>query len=186
MLIAEYGLNAIGLVPHMLFLVDYVARGLGRGLGAGSLDWVLFGIAASLGPLLAGQAGDRFGFRRALQVAFCAQAAAVALPVITSGTAFIMASSIVAGACVPGISTLVLGRIHEVVESSRAQGRTWGYATTCWAIAQAIAGYGYSYLFARTGSYSLLFGIGACALVTAFGFELGTGALRLSGPRSRI
>jgi MFS family permease len=27
----EYGLNAVGLVPHMIFLVDFVARGLDRG-----------------------------------------------------------------------------------------------------------------------------------------------------------
>jgi hypothetical protein len=32
----EYGLNAIGLVPHRIFLVDFVARGLGRGLVAGA------------------------------------------------------------------------------------------------------------------------------------------------------
>ena len=27
---AEYGLNALALVPHMVFLVDFVARGLAR------------------------------------------------------------------------------------------------------------------------------------------------------------
>ena len=31
-LYVEYALNAVGLVPHMVFLVDFVARGLGRGL----------------------------------------------------------------------------------------------------------------------------------------------------------
>src|SRR5581483_546772 len=30
-LIVQYGLNAVGLVPHILFLVDFVARGLGQG-----------------------------------------------------------------------------------------------------------------------------------------------------------
>jgi predicted MFS family arabinose efflux permease len=185
-LIAQYGLNAVGLVPHMLFLVDYVARGLGRGLAAGGLDWVLFGIAASVGPLLAGRTADRFGFRGTLQAVFCVQAAAVAIPVITSGSGWIMLSSIVAGACVPGISTLVLGRILEVVEGSRAQGRTWGYATICWAIAQALGGYGYSYLFAAFGSYSLLFGIGACALALAFVLELGVGRIRRLRQRASI
>ena len=29
-LLLVYGLNALGLVPHMMFLVDFVARGLGR------------------------------------------------------------------------------------------------------------------------------------------------------------
>ncbi len=30
-LLVEYGLNAFGLVPHMVFLVDFIARGLGAG-----------------------------------------------------------------------------------------------------------------------------------------------------------
>ena len=32
---AEYGLNALALVPHMVFLVDFVAHGLGQGIAAG-------------------------------------------------------------------------------------------------------------------------------------------------------
>ena len=34
-LCAAYGLDAAGLVPHMVFLVDFVARGLGPGVDAG-------------------------------------------------------------------------------------------------------------------------------------------------------
>jgi MFS family permease len=178
-LLAEYGLNAVGLVPHMLFLVDYVARGLGRGLDAGASDWVVFGIAAMFGPVLAGQLADRVGFRAALRLAFCAQAAAVALPLVTSASGWIAVSSAVTGAFVPGISTLVLGRIHELMQDGPAQGRAWGHATTAWALAQAIAAYGYSYLFGRTDDYSLLFGIAVAAIMLALGLELVAGR---SGP----
>jgi predicted MFS family arabinose efflux permease len=178
-LLAEYGLNAVGLVPHMLFLVDYVARGLGRGLDAGASDWVVFGIAAMFGPVLAGQLADRVGFRAALRLAFCAQAAAVALPLVTSASSWIAVSSAVTGAFVPGISTLVLGRIHELIHDGPAQGRAWGHATTAWALAQAIAAYGYSYLFGRTDDYSLLFGIAVAAIMLALGLELVAGR---SGP----
>ena len=48
-LYAEYGLNAAGLVPHMLFLVDYVARGLGQGVDAGARYWVVYGLGAVAG-----------------------------------------------------------------------------------------------------------------------------------------
>jgi MFS family permease len=174
-LLAEYGLNAVGLVPHMLFLVDYVARGLGQGLDAGASDWVVFGIAALFGPVLSGQLADRIGFRAALRLAFCAQAAAVALPVLTSSPGWILVSSAVTGAFVPGISTLVLGRIHELMPGGPAQGRAWGHATTAWAIAQAGAAYGYSYLFGRTDDYPLLFGIAAAAILVALGLELAVG-----------
>ncbi|MBR7560301.1 YbfB/YjiJ family MFS transporter, partial [Mycobacterium tuberculosis] len=36
LLCAQYGLNALALVPHMVFLVDFVARGLGQGITAGA------------------------------------------------------------------------------------------------------------------------------------------------------
>jgi MFS family permease len=185
-LLAEYGLNAVGLVPHMLFLVDYVARGLGQGLGAGAFDWVVFGIAAVFGPLLAGQLADRIGFRAALRLAFAAQAAAVALPVVTTSSGWILLSSAVTGAFVPGISTLVLGRIHDLMHDGHAQARAWGHATTAWAVAQAVAAYGYSYLFGRTNDYPLLFGIGVAAILLALGLELALGgaARRQSVPRA--
>jgi MFS family permease len=174
-LLVEYALNAIGLVPHMLFLVDYVARGLGRGLAAGAFDWIVFGTAAMFGPILAGQLADRIGFRAALRLGLCVQAAAVALPVVTSGSGWILVSSAVAGAFVPGISTLVLGRIHDLMYGGPAQGRVWAHATTAWALAQAAGAYGYSYLFGRTDNYPLLFGIAAAALVLALGLDLAAG-----------
>jgi predicted MFS family arabinose efflux permease len=180
-LLVEYGLNAIGLVPHMLFLVDFVARGLGRGLDAGAAHWVVFGIAALFGPILAGQMADRIGFRAALRVAFCAQTAAVALPLVTRQPGWIVVSSAVTGAFVPGISTLVLGRIHELMQAGPGQGRAWGHATTAWALAQAVSAYGYSYLFGRTDNYSLLFAIAVGALGFALAIELALGTSTRSG-----
>ncbi len=40
-LLVQYGLNAVALVPHMVFIVDFVARGLGQGIAAGSRYWAL-------------------------------------------------------------------------------------------------------------------------------------------------
>ena len=48
-LYAQYAANALGLVPAMILLVDYVARGLGRGAGIGASYWVLYGVAAISG-----------------------------------------------------------------------------------------------------------------------------------------
>ena len=45
MLYAEYALAALGLVPHMIFLVDFIARGLGQGLDAGAQYWVFSALA---------------------------------------------------------------------------------------------------------------------------------------------
>jgi len=51
-LVLQYGLNACALVPHLLFIVDFVARGLGQGIAAGSQYWVLYGLGAIVGPRL--------------------------------------------------------------------------------------------------------------------------------------
>src|SRR2546428_13859619 len=65
-LYVEYGLDAAGLVPHMVFLVDFVARGLGRGLAVGAGYWVVFGLGAMVGPVLAGQPAVSIGLAPAL------------------------------------------------------------------------------------------------------------------------
>ena len=63
----------------MVFLVDFVARGLGRGLETGAFYWLIFGLGAMAGALLAGNAADRIGFRAMLRLAFVIQAAAIAV-----------------------------------------------------------------------------------------------------------
>jgi len=177
-LLLEYGLNAVGLVPHMMFLVDYIARGLGRGLGAGGFYWVLFGIAAIAGPLLSGRLADRIGFRAALRVSFVIQAAAVAVPVLIDGTLWLALSTMIAGALTPGISTLTLGRVHDIVHGADTQRRVWAYATTAWALAQAAAAYGYAFLFSRHENYPLLFGLGVLALLLALVVDVAAAAVR--------
>lgn len=165
----EYGLNAVGLVPHMIFLVDFVARGLGRGLAAGAQYWVLFGVGAMLGPLASGRAADRVGFASALRCAFAVQAGLVALLVFSPSPLSLSISSIVVGAMVPGVVPLVLGRVHELIPRDADQQRkAWGLCTTAFALGQAAAAYGFSYIFAYTGgAYRMLFALGAAALVTA-------------------
>ncbi len=134
-LLTCYGLNAVGLVPHMLFMVDFVARGLGRGIAAGSMCWIVFGLGAAAGPILAGNLADRIGFAAALACALAAQAAFVGLLAFADGPAALAASSFVIGACVPGIVPLVLGRVHELLaRQPEARSAAWGAATTAFAL----------------------------------------------------
>src|SRR2546428_14089960 len=48
-LYVEYGLDPAGLVPHMVFLVDFVPPGPGRGLPAGAGYRGGFGLGALVG-----------------------------------------------------------------------------------------------------------------------------------------
>jgi predicted MFS family arabinose efflux permease len=183
-LYVEYALNAAGLVPHMLFLVDFVARGLGQGIDRGAQYWVLFGLGAVVGPVLTGHLADRTGFGPALRLAFFIQAIAVVLPALGTGTAGLVVSSLVIGAFTPGIVPLVLGRIHELLpHDAAAQKAAWSTATTSFALLQAAAAYGLTFVLTQTGGdYRLLFVIGAAAFVLNLGIDLVMG---VSGTRWR-
>ena len=184
-LYVEYGLNAVGLVPHMVFLVDFIARGLGAGLATGAWYWVLFGIGAVLGPSIAGYAADRIGFRATLRLSFVIQAACVWWVVVLPDAVALTVSSLIVGAYVPGIVALVLGRVRELrPHDADGQRAAWGFATTAFAIGQALAAYAFSYLFDRVGSYVPAFELAAAALILALVLDIavsGVGRARRDG-----
>ncbi|HZU89651.1 MAG TPA: YbfB/YjiJ family MFS transporter [Stellaceae bacterium] len=173
----EYALNAVGLVPHMIFYVDFIARGLGRGLAVGARYWVLFGLGALVGPLLAGHLGDRIGFRAALRLAFIVETLAVALPLASVATPALAVSSFVVGAFVPGIVAVVIGRMRELVpRDPPGQRAAWSLCTTAFALGQALAAYGFAALYAKSANgYPLLFALAAASLLTALAVDLGAG-----------
>jgi predicted MFS family arabinose efflux permease len=171
-LYVEYGLNAVGLVPHMVFLVDFVARGLGQGLPAGAHYWVLFGLGAVVGPVAAGAVADRIGFAAAVRLAYLLQAAAIGAFELSPPPGVLAASSVIVGAFVPGIVPLVLGRTQELVPDEEGRRMAWSFCTTAFAVGQAAAAYGFSFLFARGDGYDHFFALGAAALALALALDL--------------
>jgi predicted MFS family arabinose efflux permease len=166
-LYAEYALNAAGWVSHMIFLVDFVARGLNQGVRAGSECWVLFGFSAAIGPILAGYVADSIGFATTLRIAFFVEMCAVAVPALPVRQGWLRLSTVVIGTFVTGTVPLVLGRIHELIphHSSQRNG-AWSTATTVFALFQAASAYMLSFVFANSGgNYRLLFVIGAVAMM---------------------
>jgi MFS family permease len=112
---------------------------------------VFYGLGAIVGPLLTGHLADRAGFGPALRVSFLIEAVAVLLSVVSTTLVSLIVSSVVIGGFTPGIVPLALGRIHELLPHSAEQQRaTWGHATTSFALFQATAAYGFSWLFARS------------------------------------
>ena len=166
---AQYALQAVGLVPMMVFLVDYVARGLHMGTHTAALFWVVYGLGATAGPMLYGILGDRLGLGTATRLALALQIAAAAALVLTHHVAGLLAITFVLGTYPPGIPPLTLGRIrHTLPHDPSAQSAAWSRATTVFALFQALAGYGYSWLFAATGGdHRGLMLIGAAALALA-------------------
>lgn len=179
-LAVEYALNAAGIVAHIIFLVDFVARGLGKGLIAGSEYWLLFGLSAVIGPVVAGHLADRLGFRLALRAAFLMEALAVGILAVSPAPAALAISSIVVGAFVPGIVPLVLGRVHELTAGNTARrNAAWSVCVAAFALGQAAGAYGLAFAFAATGGeYAPLFAIGSAVLMLAFAIDVAAPVLR--------
>ena len=169
----EYALVAAGLVPHMVFLVDFIARGLGQGIETGAWYWVLFGAGAMIGAVTTGTVADRIGFAAALRLALLLQVLAVVVLTMDTGVIALTVSSIVIGAFVPGIVPLVLGRVHDLLPPGDGRKAAWSLATAAFAVGQAVAAYGFSYLFQRTGGdYAPLFILGSAALALSLAVDL--------------
>jgi predicted MFS family arabinose efflux permease len=159
-LIGAFAADGAGFVPHTIFWVDFLTRELALGAGAGSFNWLLFGVGAIFGPFAAGLLGDRFGLAAALIIVFATKAIAVALPTVTAAPFLLGLSSLVVGALSPGIASLLSARVSQIVEPAR-QAPVWALATLLFSLTQAGSAYAMSFAFAHTGSYLPLYGAGA-------------------------
>jgi MFS family permease len=177
LLYVEYAAVAIGLVPAAVFLVDFVARGLHEGAAHGARYWIAYGIGALCGPLVYGAIADRIGFRSALRIGLLLSGVASALLAFQQppGTAVALAlASLLLGAFTPGVVSLMIGRLHELLPGDHpAQHAAWSRSTTVFALCQALSGYAYSFLFAQMDQpYHVLYliagGAFAVALLTDF------------------
>jgi predicted MFS family arabinose efflux permease len=169
LLYVQYALMAVGLVPMMVFLVDYVARGLGWGTHTAALFWIVYGVGAIIGPMVYGALSDRAGPALTSHLTIWLQLGAIALMMFSTSHIVLLAATLVIGSFPPGIVPITLGRVQRILAGdAHAQNLVWSKATTVFALFQAIAGYTYSYVFAHSGGdHRLLMGVGAGALVIA-------------------
>lgn len=166
LLLLAYALDAYGYLPHSIFWVDFIARGLGRDLSLGGLHWAIFGLGAVFGPTLGGLLADRIGFDRSLVLAMLLKMVGVALPVWWIGDIGLALSAFLVGAMTPGTTSILSGLALQMVGAERHRA-AWGRLTFAFALAQGVFGYLVSFLFAATQSYRLLFAISAAALLVA-------------------
>lgn len=172
-LLVQYALAALGLVPEMLFLVDYVSRSLGHGTALGSAAWVAYGVGAMAGPVLYGMAADRWGARGSIRVVLALQMLAVVGLALTDKVAGLMALALVIGSFPAGVVPLGLSRMHALVPDPHAREAMWSRLTVAFALAQAVGGYLYSAVYTWTGGQHVAtfwMGAGAFLLAIAVGF----------------
>jgi MFS family permease len=164
LLLISYACNAVGFVPHTVFWVDFISRGLHMGIRRGTEFWVLLGLSAAIGPVLTGFLADKIGFAKSIRLSLLVKGIGVIMPIISTATWSLAVSSIFVGSLALGISSLAAGRITEIVIPG-LQKKVWSWMTMGFAITHAATAYLLSYLFSVTGSYNLLFEIGTATLV---------------------
>lgn len=174
-LVAAQGLFSIGLVPHSIYWVDYLVRGLGWSMAEGGAQWTLFGLGAVAGTVAWGWLADRFGFSAVLTLVFASLAAGLALPVLAPGALAVVLSSLVVGAQ-PGLSAVIAGRAQQAIGAGSMLG-LWRWMVLAVGIGQLVGGYGLVALFNSRGSYTEVFLVGAAAMaggaILAFGLRSG-------------
>ncbi len=170
---AEYALMAVGLVPPMVFLVDFAARGLNAGHALGSLYWILYGVGAIIGPPAYGFCADRLGARSAVRLLLLLQVLALAGLAAADNHILIGLLTLIVGSFPPGIVPMVLAWIRQLCAGdAAAQNAVWSRATMVFAAAQALSAYAFSAIFnVYGGNHRLLFAMGGIAIAIALALD---------------
>lgn len=172
MLLIAHALFSIGLVPHAIYWVDFIARGLGHGIIVGGLYWSGAGMCAVLGPVVAYYLARWLGTGWALVIAFLLLSAGIAAPAFGSGITILVGSTVIFGAQ-PGLSALIAARARDL-GTSNAMPAMMRQMILVNAIGALVAGFSFPALFDLTQNYGLLFAVA--------GVAMGLGAI-LSMPR---
>lgn len=165
----QYALMATAAVAPMVFLVDFIARGLGAGAHLGAVFWAIYGLGAIAGPPLYGFLADRLGARPAMRLVSLVLAVVLAAVYVTNDVRLLGALTLVIGTFAPGMVPLALARVHEIIpHHASRQNVAWSRASVVSAAAMAVASYAYSMLFnASGGNHRLLFLTAAAMLIGA-------------------
>ena len=163
-LAAAQSLFVIGLIPHTIFWVDYIVRGLHHTVTIGGIHWTLFGLGALIGTALWGRLADQIGFRTGLILVFTSLAIGLIAPVVHPMMGILIASSLIVGAQ-PGCSALLSGRTQQIF-GNESMSKVWRHMTLIGSIGQGIGGYLLVALFDATGSYAAIFLIGSMAMAS--------------------
>jgi predicted MFS family arabinose efflux permease len=165
----QYALMATAAVPPMIFLVDFIARGLGAGTHVGSVFWAIYGLGAIAGPPLYGYLADRLGPGSTVRLVSLVMAVILAAVYTTDNLIVLGILTAIIGTFAPGIVPLALARVHEVITHNETrQNIAWTRTNIISAAALAVSAYAYSALFNATGgNHRLLFLTAAAMLIVA-------------------
>ncbi|MCB1546828.1 MAG: YbfB/YjiJ family MFS transporter [Hyphomicrobiaceae bacterium] len=155
-------LFSFGIVPHTLYWVDFLARGLGYGVHVGGWHWSVVGIFAFLGPWLSTLLARRVGIGLALPLAYACVALGVGIPALGALAPALWFSTVVFGAQ-PGVASLMAARARDFAAPG-AMARVMRVMILSNGLGATSAGLVVPWLFER-GGHASIFALGGAGLV---------------------
>jgi predicted MFS family arabinose efflux permease len=159
-----YGFFAIGVIPHTLFLVDYVHQQLGLSEVISGLFWALYGLGAVIGPFFIGFITEKIGVQKSLVGSYVISCIGIVMVLYNHIPILYISSSLIMGVILPTIVGLTSARVLEI-SGIETHPRFWGSATLFFALSQAIGAYIMSYILHLGYDYTVCFLISAIALI---------------------
>jgi MFS family permease len=163
LLLAGHFFFSMAIVPHTLYWVDYLARGLELGIAQGGFHWSLVGVASALGPWTMAGLGWLLGTAWALSFSFIALGLGIGAPFLSSAVGVLFASSLLFGGQ-PGLSALMAARVRDLADAEHMPRlmRAMILASSAGAV---VAGAVLPLVYEATGSHVLIFGLGGAAMI---------------------
>jgi len=161
-LLLAHALFSFGIVPHTLYWVDFIARGLGQGIRIGGAHWSLVGVFSILGPWMTAWLALRIGAAWGLVTGFICLGAGIGAPALWPVLPVLIASSALFGAQ-PGMSSLMAVRAREIAEGA-AMARVMRAMILANSGGSLIGGIAVPFLYGLTESHALLFLVGGAAM----------------------
>jgi len=169
-----------GLVFMVTVHIVPFARDQGLSLAGASLALTTYGAGAFAGRLVGGVASDRLGTLATIRAGFIAMTLAMAVIAWIPSRVAVLASMAAFGAGFAAADTMVAKVIPDVF-GLRAIGAIMGVLNFGWRLGAALGPAAAGFLFDRTGSYTVAFGVAPFAVLFAWAlFSLGTSRVRMT------
>jgi len=163
LLLAGHLFFSMAIVPHTLYWVDYLVRGLGLGIAEGGLQWSIVGLASAAGPWAMASLGLLLGTAWALPISFLAVGIGIGAPLVSGASGVLLLSSILFGAQ-PGLSTLLAARVRDLADAEHMPRLMRGMIFAS-AIGAVGAGAVLPQIYEMTQSHVLIFALGGAAML---------------------
>lgn len=163
LLVAGHFFFSMAIVPHTLYWVDYLARGLALGMAQGGFHWSVVGIASAAGPWTMAGLGLLLSTAWALPISFITLGFGIGAPLLSSAVGVLFLSSVLFGAQ-PGLSALMAARVRDLADAEHMP-RLMRAMILGSAAGAVVAGFLLPQVYEATGSHVLIFGLGGAAMI---------------------